>query len=219
MTSNNSLALQATIIILIVFGAFVYFFYFYSPSDYVPVDLKVAVSQGIINISVRGQDLKSVDLTLTSTSNDSLEVEIPAGIVFGSDYSDVQNMIVIHGVSAYLDPHQTRSLTLPAACASMNLEQPSSDNSFSTITSVNSQDMAKLLACDQFLNATVRVGQFCIWTITDNPYASGFTQLHAVNQDGTVNPDGSGPSTSEIQTMRQIFEAAGIETQNYLVFH
>jgi len=140
-----------------------------------------------------------------------LDVAILPGTIFEAQSAGVQNMVVLEKKVMYLEFRgSVSSLSVPAACASMELEQPNSNNTFIMSTNPVSGDLTKLLNLADFQNETFRVKQFAVWTITDNPprdeymgLATGFAVF------------GTGPSDTEMQRIMVLFEKAGILTSMY----
>jgi hypothetical protein len=63
---------------------------------------------------------------------------------------------------------------------------------------------------ENFSEASARVKQFAIWTITDNPERGGYMGIST----GFL-PYGSGPDDDEIEAIRTLFISAGISTGKY----
>jgi hypothetical protein len=176
------------------------------------IELREAVARGLVQTNITGRNLEEVYLTLKSNSEDSLVVEILPGTVFKAEVYVVQNMVVVDVEKSFLEPHGNSSLNINVACANMKLMQPTTAIAFTIETSQTSEDLMKLLELVDFNDATFRIQQFAIWTITDNPANDGYTRL------GSNYGDYSGPSDAEIESIHALFVAAGIETQKYQAF-
>jgi hypothetical protein len=105
-----------------------------------------------------------------------------------------------------------QSLTLSAACASMELDAPGESDSFTVSTAPVPTDLIKLLNLAPFLDEPFRVQQFAIWTITDNPPRGGYVGLGYFGV-------GTGPSDEEMERIRTLFQQAGISTEPYQALH
>lgn len=171
------------------------------------IDLQTAITQGMVQVTVDGISLQQIRLTLKSNTYQPLEITIKPGTTFLSQSSNVQNMVSLYPTTISLAANANTYKTLSVACISMNLDTPTSQNTF-TIGSSTSEDLLKLLNLKAFQDATFRVQQFAIWTITDNPTRNGYVGL------GT-DLTGSGPSDAEMQSILQLFLTAGINIQNY----
>jgi hypothetical protein len=180
-----------------------------TPTPVRTVDLGQAVSGNLVTINVNGSGLTAIAVTLTSKSVDPLEVTIGVGTLFQAQSSGVQNMVVIANKTVYfasLDAVVSTSLSV--ACASMELDQPTSSDVFSINTTPLPADLVLLLNSPSFGDETFRVKQFAIWTITANPTRDGYVGLGT----GVI---GSGPSDAELASIRALFVAAGIVPEKY----
>ena len=175
----------------------------------VEVDLSEAVTRNLVQALVSGDGLEYVDVTLRSTSDQPLEVTVPAGTIFEAQSTGLQDMVVIELIVFDLESRDTvLSRSVSVACASMELDAPGEDDAL-VMSSIPAQgDLAALLGLSSFGDETFRVQQFAIWTITDNPSRDGYVGLGYFGL-------GSGPSDEEILTIRVLFEAAGISTEKY----
>lgn len=183
----------------------------YQPSTI--IELREAVGKGLVQANITGRNLEEIGLTVKSNSEDALVVEVQPGTVFNAEVYVVQNMIVIGEERLFLEPHGNSSLTVNVACAKMKLMQPTSAISFTLEMAPASEDISKLLNLVDFKDATFRIQQFAVWTITDNPAKDGYTGI------GSGYGGYSGPSDAEIESVHALFVAAGIETQKYQVFN
>ena len=105
-----------------------------------------------------------------------------------------------------------QTLTLSVACANMELDAPEESDNFTVSTAPVPEDLIKLLNLPGFLEEPFRVQQFAIWTITDNPPRGGYVGLGYFGV-------GSGPSDEEMQSIRALFQQAGIPTERYQALH
>jgi len=135
------------------------------------VELIEAQSTGLIEVSACGiGSLEVIKLSLTSQSDNTLQIAILPGTIFESQSAGVQSMIVITEKLVLLYPHETaKSISVDAACASMELDAPSESDSLTLSTEAPPEDLVKLLNLPDFHEETFCVQQFAIWTITDNP--------------------------------------------------
>lgn len=181
------------------------------PSTPAPLAVGIGEAQasGLAQVAITGQGLEWTKVALESLSAEPLEVTIMPGTIFQAQAAGVQNMVVRSERVVLLDSTGSReSLTIPAACANMELDMPDESHTFTISTSATSEDLIKLLNLPDFLDETFRVQQFAIWTITDNPARGGYVGLGYFGA-------GSGPSDEEVQTIRALFERAGIPGERY----
>ncbi|HEY7598944.1 MAG TPA: hypothetical protein VH741_03375, partial [Candidatus Limnocylindrales bacterium] len=107
-----------------------------------------------------------------------------------------------------LDAGDDDSWQVPVACAEMRRDQPSDSDVFSLRPSTASGELRRLLNTRDFSEATFRVQQFAIWTITNNPRRGGYVALGSIL-------NAAGPTDGELTAIRDLFEAAGLDTRDY----
>ena len=178
------------------------------------VDLGEALARGLVQATISGAGLQSMDVTLESFGEELLdqllEVTIPVGTFFGSQSSGVQDMVVIEPSVFDLEPIDSVSELVSVACADMELDAPDNDDDFVVSSESISSDLSALLDLPDFHDEAPRVKQFAIWTITDNPSRDGYVHLTYGDFGGD-----SGPDYTEMSRIRDLFEAAGISTEKY----
>jgi major membrane immunogen (membrane-anchored lipoprotein) len=178
----------------------------------VQVELIEGKNQGLLDVSAYGTDsLDEITLHVTSKSGKPLRVTITAGTIFEPGQSSVQSMLVTVGRKILLDPFESISLEIDAACGNMERSQPGEDDSLTLKSITSRQDLSLLLSLPDFASEPFRVQQFAIWTITDNPTRNGYTHLTS----GLFDYWGSGPSDEEIQEIKVLFQEAGISLNKY----
>ena len=177
------------------------------------VDLVEAVDGGLIGVSAAGTGyITYIKMSLTSNSDEILEVAILPGTIFTSPASGIQSMVVIdRELVIRVYPHEmTELFNVDAACASMELDAPEESNSLTLTAAAPPEDLVKLLGLPDFYEEDFRVQQFAIWTITDNPERDGYMGIATGFQIF-----GTGPSDEEMAKIRTLFEKAGISTDKY----
>jgi hypothetical protein len=174
-------------------------------------NLDDAINESFVQANFSGISLTKLNVTLKSTVNDSLEVTILPGTVFESQSADVQDRVVVERRLVYLEfLGSTSSLNVSAACTNMSLSQPDENSTFVLSQDPVPSDLIKLLNLTEFENATLRVKQFAIWTITENPARDEYTGL-----TNATAVSGTGPSDDELQQIKTLFERADILTSKY----
>ena len=179
------------------------------------VELIDAQNRGLIEVNAAGiGSLESIKLYLTSKSENILEITIQIGTIFDSQSTSIQGMVVIAPKTVILHPYEISvSVSVEAACANMQLDMPDESDSLTLRAALAGGDLMKLLTLPDFQHQTYRVQQFAIWTITDNPTSDGYVGLATGFQIY-----GTGPSQSEIESIRNLFILAGIDPIQYKVF-
>jgi hypothetical protein len=216
----KGLVVAIVVILVVGIGAIVYylsplardFSLFSTPSPTpapITVELGEAVAGGLVQATIAGDGLQRINITLRSTSDSPLEVTILPGTMFEAQSAGVQSMVMREERMLSLKSRDSvLSRSVPAACATMELDQPDENDAF-TISMVSaSEDLIKLLNLPDFHNETFRVQQFAIWTITDNPPRDGYVGIGSFGF-------GSGPDDEEMQKIQVLFEKAGVLTDKY----
>ena len=92
----------------------------------------------------------------------------------------------------------------------MSKKQPGRDDTFSVLPDLAPQDLVALLELAEFAFEPVRVQQFSVWTITDNPARDGYVGITAA-----FSAEGSGPTGDELARIRELFRLAGLDLTAY----
>ncbi len=175
----------------------------------IELELAEAAARGLVQFTVSGNDLANIKLTLESRHDDPLVVVIPAGAIFMAESSNLQNMMVRTEQRVWLDSSDREvSLTIPVACVNMERQVPAASDQLRLSTAAAGGDLIKLVRLPDFQSQSFRVQQFAIWTITDNPARTEYVGISSFDV-------GSGPNDQEIQSIRRLFNQAGIESSKY----
>jgi hypothetical protein len=173
------------------------------------IELGAAESGGLVEVKLTDADLQALEVTLKLRGANPLEVIIPAGAVFASQSSGVQNMMVRVRQTVLLTPSDPQAaVTIDVACINMTRNVPTAYNKLTIGQTLVSGDLLKLLQNPEFLHQSFRIQQFAIWTITDNP---SLTQYVGITSSGV----GGYPSDAELQSVRNLLIKSGIDTGKY----
>jgi hypothetical protein len=174
------------------------------------VELIEAKISGLVTVNACGiGSLERIKLSITSQSDNTLQIAILPGMIFESRSAGIQSMVVISKKLILLDPFETlESIKIDAACYNMELDMPGESDALILSMSPAGGDLMKLFNLPDFYEASYRVQQFAIWTITDNPGRGGYVGIGFFGM-------GTGPSDGEIEKIRTLFIDAGIETDKY----
>ena len=173
------------------------------------IELIKAVNGGKVAVAGTGNGLQRLDLTLTSKADGPLVVVINQGTVFDPAVERTQSMVVITRRMVDLEAGASVPVQLDVACADMQKDTPARNDRFALHKGSLPKDLPKLTRLPEFGDEPFRVQQFAVWTITDNPAASGYIGL------GTADGASSGPSRAELERIAELFRAAEIDTQPY----
>jgi hypothetical protein len=175
----------------------------------IELELAEAAARGLVQFAVTGNDLANIKLTLESRRDDPIVVVIPAGAIFMAESANLQNMMVRTEQRVRLaSPDRQASLTIPVVCVNMERQVPVASDRLRLSTAAAGGDLIKLVRLPDFQSQSFRIQQFAIWTITDNPAR---TEYVGISSFGV----GSGPNDQEIQSIRSLFNQAGIESGKY----
>jgi hypothetical protein len=181
------------------------------PEKLTPANLVDAILNGWVIASISGDGLSQIDISLKPQVDFGLELEIEPGTIFEAQSGGVQNMVLRRGTVVVLKPNVEISLELEVSCANMELKEPSQQDSFQVIQAA-SEDLARLLKLPELRFESIRIQQFAIWTITDNPSRTDYTGI--TDQSGI----GSGPTDEEFLRIRDLLESAGIDPAKYQAY-
>lgn len=175
-------------------------------------ELSEASEKGLLEYRASGEgSINRVTLTLTSKTEDDLEIQVLPGTIFEPMSASVQQMVVTTSRSILVPSYETVGpVSIDAACASMELEVPGEADSLGLSSASVSSDLTKLLNLAEFESETFRVKQFAIWTITDNPERGDYM---GIAMGGAAF--GTGPTEEEMGRIRLLFEEAGIPIDRY----
>lgn len=189
----------------------------------VSVDLLTAVNQQLVTVSFASTGSASgdvIDITLHrfKSPNSDIQVTLPPGLLLTNSDPSEQNMVLLQvegvldqpGASSYtpatvmeLAPGETDAYYVVAAyCANLHKSNPSSGRGL-MLSGQGSPDLVSLMKTEQSRNDELLVIQAAVWAITDN----------ATSYD--LNQVGYKLSDQELQSVRDLLRAAGLNPANY----
>ncbi len=173
-------------------------------------ELRRALADGRVSVAGTGDSLQSLDLELTSEVDVDLDVTIEAGTLLEPRVQGTQTMVVTAQQVVSLTARGSVTASLDVACVEMHQDQPTGEDRFHVLNAEPANDLMLLLGRPEFGDATGRVQQFAVWTITNNPKRNGYVGLTS-----GFDVFGSGPDDEEIGAIRVLFDAAGVDTGKY----
>lgn len=172
-------------------------------------DKEKEFNEEMIRMTIQGNGLEKMDLSLESNLDISILVSIVPGTLFETSSPSTQTMVARELREIVLEPHAEISIELEVACANMRLNAPGSADSYTAVYPPAIPNLSKLVSSISFIeHGSFRVQQFAIWIVTDDAINTGFVGL------GSIGP-GSGPSEDEMRQIQQLFEDAGISMDEY----
>jgi hypothetical protein len=172
--------------------------------------LRSALKEGWVEISITGDGLSQIDLKIEPKINFHLNLEIEQGTIFLSDAAGVQNMVVRKQSFVYVTQEAEAEIELDVSCANMSKKEPGRQDTFTVLPELAPQELIALLSLAEFAFEPMRIQQFSVWTITDNPAPDGYVGLKA-----SFSSEGSGPTEQELARIRELFLLTGLDTANY----
>lgn len=172
--------------------------------------LRAALKEGWVEISITGNGLNRIDLKIEPQVDFNLNLEIEAGTIFLSDAASVQNMVVRKQSFVYVTSELEADVELEVSCANMTKKQPGKQNTFTVMPDLAPQDLIDLMNLAEFAFEPMRIQQFSVWTVTDNPARDSYVGITA-----SFAAEGSGPTDDELARIKELFMLAGIDVARY----
>ena len=184
----------------------------YPGLDLTHATLQEALTEGLVVATISGNGLSQVTLKIKPKVELNLEIEILPGTIFLSGTEGVQNMVVRQHQMVYIKPEVEVGIELEAACINMELKQPTYSDVFTISTEPVDEDLARLLALEDFRFQSTKLQQFAVWTITENPQKLYY--FASIESGGYSE----GLMESDVDILRALFEEADIDTSKYWIF-
>lgn len=197
-------------------------------------ELTDGILQGVVAAMIIGSGLQDMEITIQSIADFSFFLQILPGTIFTTENSDIQTMVSRECLEFDIDPAEIVSITLDAACASMNKKEPSNIDSFTAIPPVlkipeftaeqfgqkeeyylqliNHYGLYLLVSSKEFQEEdNFRIQQFAIWIITDDPAPDEFVEIGSYTS-------GAGPSYDELVKIKNLFVQIGLRPEGFKAF-
>lgn len=134
------------------------------------IDIREAVKAGWISMTVEGNgghEGKSIRLKLMNLKKKKLEIYVPAGLIFLSVDSTLQDLIIIQERLLVLDKLQKRSFTLYAMCIQSGNSSPIKGSLFEVGDEAETKLMELVKHIDEN-NIRTSAAQYALWAVSDN---------------------------------------------------
>ncbi|KAA3638531.1 MAG: hypothetical protein DWQ02_05010 [Bacteroidetes bacterium] len=134
------------------------------------IDIREAIKSGMIKVEPVGNGgykERCLKLKVQNLQKKKLEVYVPAGLLFHSLDSVVQDLIIIQDRMLALDKLEGRSFSVYAMCTQASNRSPQKDTRFET----GDEAEGALLKVVKFIdekNIRTSPGQYAIWAVTDD---------------------------------------------------
>ena len=171
------------------------------------------VAQGRITFRITSGAINELGLDIRNTTDQPLQVDIPAGTYFVNKDPASQNMVVRHPARASLEASGHVEIQLEAACANLHLSEPTRDDTFTIQRTPSSPELARLI--DQVISVQVDypVEQAAVWIVTDD---ATFDELGML-VEGSRFGSSIIQETDAVRAM-QLVDEAGLSIRSRLIW-
>ena len=150
------------------------------------IDIFRLVAESRVSISIKGGGLTRARVTLTNAEDRPVTVIIPAAAMFASRNPKVQNMVTTTSKLVVLRPNETKSLSVPVACANLPRKAPGSSDELYLEQVANRPTLQRVVQHMHKLKAPFPVRQAAVWVVTDNATYRGLSVLNTMTADHAV---------------------------------
>jgi len=181
-----------------------------TPQYVMETTLMEAATAGLIDLEISGcNSIDMIMLNITSQTDEKLEIIISPGRILESQPEGVCcNAMITQDERITLEPYAAIGpVYIDIASLSMLSDMPADDDTLE-IGSFVGGDLVKLLDLPDFYEQHFRIRQYAVWTITDNPGRNDYVSMNAFGWGGGI-------TETEINTIKNIFQLAGISTEDY----
>ncbi len=161
------------------------------------------LSSDTVDVEVSGVDIQSVNFRLRRTVNRDVRITIPAGTYLRAGAGNTQNMVTTSGETISLTNSGWRTVTVPAACATLDGDEPHSRDSFTIVTSVD-RELTDIIAVLDESWESFEVIQAAIWIVADDARYRDLDMLVDEDNERVIGPDEAGRAM-------QLVDEAGID--------
>lgn len=150
-------------------------------------------ASGDVEVEASGAGLTAIHLKVRRTSRFPIVVKVPAGTLFLDESDTRQNMAIRKETAIELASQSWKSVSLPAACASLRRPEPDSSTRLTLAKWDNStRAFGGLLRRLESENASFAVTQAAVWLATDNASYAELGRLQTAGS-GTERSRAIGP--------------------------
>ena len=131
--------------------------------------LPEAIAQGLVQLQSSGEgghSGKSLKLVIQNNQKKKLRLHIPAGLIFHSQDTSEQDLIVINSRAVEFEKAQKRTIRLYGMCTQASNSSPGTGSAFQ-MGSMASGNLGKLVSFIDEKRITEQSAQYAIWAITD----------------------------------------------------
>ena len=151
------------------------------------VDIFRLVAEKRVSITIKGGGLTRARVTLTNNGDSAVSAIIPAAVMFASRNPKIQNMVTTAGKLVALKPNETKSLSVPVACANMPRRAPGSSTDLFLEQVANRPALQRIVRHMQTVRTPFAVRQAAVWIVTDNATYQGLSRLNTMRPSYAVS--------------------------------
>lgn len=142
--------------------------FIYSPTKTIDLQTAIQSKQVTADISSNGKYRgRSVQLSLNNTSDQSIEIKIPAGTIYMPSDDGEQTLVQLEDEMIALAPGKSNQLLVPAFCTEASDRCPKRDGKF-TIGKTKNAKLKKMISYLKGKKIDKSTYQDAVWAITDN---------------------------------------------------
>jgi hypothetical protein len=171
-----------------------------------------AVDKKLIIVSFEGTNfLNILNIKLTSKTDKPYTVTLPVGTILAASESRIQPMAVTYPFEYPLETIRrdgTATAKVYVFAIAMGKDVANVSQTLFLSPEKLTGDLKTLIEYPFLMSSYSSVGQYAVWTITENPPERyGYWPINS-----------NYPTVEQIKTIRDLFKAAGIPVENYRVF-
>lgn len=162
MNKRLRLIIAAAVVLIVVIGA-----YFWMNRQKT-LSLEEASQGGLITLSIRGQDVENMQVSITA--NSPMTIVIPAGTLFNPDGGDAQQMVAATDTRVVFAPGgpQTQNVDVEVFCINRFKDAPTDAMGYSAGHLPDGDPILELVHCLEQQDAPHRAKQLAIWIVSDH---------------------------------------------------
>ncbi len=187
-----------------------------SPESY---ELREGLEVGIFRlVEVQGRSLDSISVRFECSTGRPVRVTFDPGTLFTPTTDGTSAMVILSHEVVLNYRNCLPGAVLRAAAVGMNgMRTPNRNDQFTLAPYNASEEVTRLVALEAILQASSRVQQYAVWTVTQNPTSQyRYTRIGQGSIGAPVTVT-SGPSDGELLQVRALLENAGFDPENYFV--
>jgi hypothetical protein len=157
--------------------------------------------------------INELGLDIQNTTDQPLQIEVPAGTYFVNKDPAFQNMVVLQPASLSVPANGKAEVVLAVACASLHRNEPTKENSFVIQAAPQPPELAALISKLNSAGVEFPVEQAAVWIVTDNATYDELGMLVKDSRFGASIID-----EAEAARAMMLVDAAGLDIKQYAIW-